>query len=879
MTQRLFKETRLIRYGLILFFTILLVGGAEYLGFLSGMDHYFYDLSLRVRGERAPSPEILVVAIDEKSLSRLGRWPIRRYHYARLLKILAQARAVGFDIAFTEPSEDDAALSRAIREHGKVVLPAYLDHRLRISCPVPAFSASRVGHVHLDQDIDGIVRRVFHRMEYDGTEVPSFALCVYRLASGGENAPGLISQGCERSSGFRGISQRDPMAIHYYGASGSFPRLSLSDVIEGRWPSSFFLDKIVFVGVTSPGIEERILTPFDQDRNRMPGLEVHAHILNNLLDRSYIRPFDARYRWPLVVMSAVLGFLLFVRFRTVNGVVIWLSGLFLIPAVLFGILARCNVWIQPASFLFTFSLACLLAHVFNLERLKNLLQQAKEDWEESFNTIDDAIVLQDRDCRAVKANRAAQELYGTELMEMLNRRCLAFRTGTGDGSGPGEPGRSAGNHDGFIEEVFDPGLNRHLEIKSIPRLHRNGQWVGMVQVVRDVTQRIESERIQKTLQSQLIQAQKMEAIGALAGGIAHDFNNVLGAMLGFTELADLELPEGNPAKRKLSEVLKGGERAKKLIQHILAFSQGAEQEMVRVPVAPIIKEALNLLRSAIPTTIEIRQEIYSGGRILGDPTQIHQIVMNLCTNAYHAMRDEGGLLRIALHDEMIGPRLDIRGLAPGAYIRLSVEDTGHGMSPDIMERIFEPYFTTKEKGEGTGLGLSVVHGIVTNHKGHIRVRSEPGKGTQFDIFFPRIDGEGDRKEEETEPLPTGTERILLVDDEKVLLNIGRQMLQRLGYEVSTEESSLAALKTFRTDPHRFDLVITDMNMPGMTGERLALEMMGIRCDIPVILCTGFSEPMSEEKAQLLGIREFVMKPLVMRKLAQTVRRILDGHPS
>jgi CheY-like chemotaxis protein len=344
----------------------------------------------------------------------------------------------------------------------------------------------------------------------------------------------------------------------------------------------------------------------------------------------------------------------------------------------------------------------------------------------------------------------------------------------------------------------------------------------------------------------------------------------------------------------LEALLKAGARAGDLVQQILSFTRKTAKEFTPIRPHVIAKEALKLLRSSIPAFIEIREEIAACGKIMADPTQIHQVIMNLCTNAYHAMREEGGILEVSLRNVEFGlgiaelepargrskiriPQLEI-DLNPGSYVRLSVSDTGHGMIPEVMERIFDPYFTTKEKGYGTGLGLSVVHGIVEAHGGAITVDSEPGKGSTFHVYFPKIE----EAEEAMEagpggPLPTGTERILFVDDEPALVDLNKQRLERLGYEVVISTSSLEVLELFRAKPDQFDLVITDMTMPKMTGDKLARELMKIRPNIPIILCTGFSERISEEKAKEMGIRAFAMKPLVMRDLAETVRDVLDEY--
>jgi PAS domain S-box-containing protein len=384
---------------------------------------------------------------------------------------------------------------------------------------------------------------------------------------------------------------------------------------------------------------------------------------------------------------------------------------------------------------------------------------------------------------------------------------------------------------------------------------------------------------QKRLEAQLQQSQKLEAMGTLAGGIAHDFNNILSPIILYTELVLEDISEKDHLRFSLEEVLRASLRAKDLTKQILTFSRQTEQERIPFKISPVVKEALKLLRSSLPSTIEIRQNIEAKvGVVLADPTQIHQILMNIGTNAANAMRERGGVLEVSLvdvdlHSDDTDHAVD---LEPGQYIKLTVSDTGHGIEPAIMDKIFDPYFTTQEKGKGTGLGLSVVHGIVNTHGGHISAHSEPDKGTRFDVYLPLFDL-ADIKAETVSPekLPKGNEHILLVDDEKPIVDVVQQMLERLGYQVTVRTSSIEALEAFSASMDKFDLVITDLTMPNMTGDKLAVELMNIRPDIPIILCTGFSENMSKERAEALGIKGFLMKPIVTSDLAKLIREVID----
>lgn len=407
-----------------------------------------------------------------------------------------------------------------------------------------------------------------------------------------------------------------------------------------------------------------------------------------------------------------------------------------------------------------------------------------------------------------------------------------------------------------------------------PVFDKSGKITNFVSIRHDITHEIELEK-------RLIQAQKMEAIGSLAGGIAHDFNNVIYAIIGYTELSMDAVPEGSKARRNLREVLKAADRAKDMVRQILTFSRKTEKVKKPISVQSVLKEAVNLLRTSLPSTIEIRQDIdVDCGPVMADSTQIHEIIMNLGTNAYHAMREKGGILGITLRQEEIGSddsKYD-PNLHPGTYLKLIVEDTGHGIDANIMGKIFDPYFTTKGVGKGTGMGLSVVHGIVRDHGGNIRVYSKPGKGTAFYVYLPLIETGSVEREREiisAGPVPTGRERILFIDDEEQIVQMVQQILESLGYHVTPRTSSVKAFEAFRAKPDKFDLVITDMTMPNMTGSELATRLLEIRSDIPIILCTGFSELMDEKKANAIGIREYVMKPIIRDKLARTIRKVLD----
>lgn len=501
-------------------------------------------------------------------------------------------------------------------------------------------------------------------------------------------------------------------------------------------------------------------------------------------------------------------------------------------------------------------------------------------------TANEAIISIDESQRTINFNKGAEKIFGYSPDEAIGQSLdllipESFQT----------------IHRSHIARFADstPSACRmaaHLEIvgcrkdgaefpaeASISKLEVSGKKILTV-VLRDVTERKRAEREKSKLETRLRQSQKMEAIGTLAGGIAHDFNNILWVILGNAEMGLRKLSEDSLVRDKLQEILTASKRAKELVEQILTFSRQEEQECKPVQIHFIVKEALRLLQASLPSTIEIRQDIRDCGAVLADPSQIHQVIMNLGTNAYQAMGELGGLLEVSM--EVVD--LDAKSIKSypelqiGRFVEMTIRDTGCGMDPTTAERIFDPYFTTKGVGEGTGMGLATVHGIVTGLGGAIKVNSEPGKGSTFRVFLPRHDdsiSEESELERETSEL-RGNEHILVVDDEEQVVTMLGDMLEELGYEVTTETSSVEVLKQFQAHSDRFDLVITDQTMPKVTGLELAEEMVRIRPDIPIILATGFSKIVTEDKIKHSGIRECLKKPIVFHDLEDAIRRALDG---
>ncbi len=485
----------------------------------------------------------------------------------------------------------------------------------------------------------------------------------------------------------------------------------------------------------------------------------------------------------------------------------------------------------------------------------------------------DSLYLVDRDCTYLFMNEGCRLRFGVPMEDIIGKRYSDFH--------------SRENSKEFaktVKEVFETGKPTQFEYQSerdksillrtfSPVMDQKEKSISAVTIIsKDITER-------KRLEAQLMQAQKMESLGTLSSGIAHDFNNILASMIGYTELA-MMAPDEERRQSDMDQILRACDRATNLVTQILTFSRVTSQEYRPMEMGPIVKEVLKLLRASLPTTIEIRRKITAVPAIIaGNPTQLHQVLMNLCTNAAHAMGENGGILDVRLSpvEVLSEERSPSPGMKAGSYMMLTVSDTGHGIDPAIMDRIFDPFFTTKQAGEGTGLGLSVVYGIAKAHGGEITVQSEPGKGCTFSVYFPTVQASVKPESESLKSLPKGNERILFVDDEADLVRMGRMMLEALGYEVMSFTNSALACRAFISHPDRFDLVITDMTMPVMTGAALSREILKIRPEIPVILCTGYSEFINEKKSKETGIREFLMKPIFVKDLARVIREALDGR--
>lgn len=515
----------------------------------------------------------------------------------------------------------------------------------------------------------------------------------------------------------------------------------------------------------------------------------------------------------------------------------------------------------------------------NLKRNEAALQKSEERFHNMFAKHHAVMLIIEPDTGDIlDANLAAERFYGYPIDRLRFMKITDINRLSPDQVAEERRRAASEERNYFVfPHALASGEERIVEVHSSPISFQERHV--LFSIVHDITERKKAEKEREQLSNQLTQSQKMEAVGTLAGGIAHDFNNILAIILGNAELAADDVPEGNPAAGCLEEIRLASIRAKDMVQQLLSFSRKTDQKKKSLDLVPVINESMKMLRTAIPSSVEFGIQIPDDPcNILGDTSQINQIIMNLTTNAADAMSEEGGVLEVTLQKILLRdekPCFDWV-LSPGAYIRLRVRDTGEGIAPETMARIFEPYYTTKDIGKGTGMGLSVIHGIVKRHNGGIRVESEPGRGTVFEIYFPAL-GELDEEEEKEpeEEIKGGSESILFVDDEESMVNLNRQRLERLGYQVKSTTKPLQALKWFSADPDQFDVIITDMTMPRMTGDRLTTEVLKIRPHMPVIICTGYSERMSAKKAAALGVSKYIEKPIDLRDLAASLREVLD----
>ena len=627
------------------------------------------------------------------------------------------------------------------------------------------------------------------------------------------------------------IVNLSPAVVFLWRAAEGWPVEFVSDNVQqfGYSPEDFYSGKTPFAGIIHPDDLERVT-------NEVAQYSQKSH-----------KSFDQEY-----------------RIITKTGEARWIDA---------------RTWVRRNSDGVITYYQGIIMDITERKRAEAALRESEEKYRTLFEDSRDAIYVTTREGTFIDANQSALDLFGYTREEMMGLNALQIYLNPEQRSQFQQVIESKGSvRDYEVKFRKKNGIEMDCLVTSSLRRSKDGTILGYQGIIRDITEQKWAQLEKKKLEAQLRQAQKMEAIGTLAGGIAHDFNNILTPMIIHTEIAISGLAEESPVRENLQRVSQAAYRAKEVVRLILTFSRQTSAKPMPMKLSPVIKEVLKLLRASLPTTIEIRQDIKSTSDLtVADPTQIHQVLINLCTNAEHAMREKGGVLEVSLTDIDIGARDAVKypDMKPGPYLKLTVNDTGAGMDRSVADRIFDPFFTTKQRGEGTGMGLAVVHGIVTSCGGAITVDSEPEKGTSFHVFFPRIETEVPSEIQPAGPLPTGNERILFVDDDEVVVDAVQLLLDSLDYKVVARKDGLEALEVFRAQPDEFDLVITDQTMPHMQGKELAQELMRIRPDIPIILCTGYSDQITAEEAKAIGIREYVLKPFDMEDMARIIRKVLN----
>ncbi len=848
----------------------------EYFGFFLGISNYCYDAFFRLRGPVPPPQSIVLLAVDEKTLDQLGRWPLQRRYYARLFDRLSAARAVGLDILMIEPSADDSLLSDALVARHRIVFPSYISKGVRIVPSLSMFNPQSTGHIHLEQDIDGVVRKVYHTLYHGDRKLVSFTSLLFeKLTDQSFPRERFDGRGEGLSGGQSNIIQMDMRAINYYGPQGTFPIFSFSDVVGDKYDTAFFKDKIVLVGVTAEGLEAGVLTPFSQQRNHMSGVEAHAHILANLMDGSRMIAAPNAVVWFFSFGLCCLCFCLFLRGDGWRATVLWLISMMTVCIGSFVLFALFDLWFSPVPFALLLLLMFFIAYIFRMEETRKELSEAKELWEDSFNTIDDAIMVLDKRGNPLQMNGAADKLQ-REDQQLLAAIASKLPVDSVGSRQENKMNHSAADVDGLVsEEIADPDRDRYYAVKRLPRYDCLGRLIGFVQVIQEITQQKKIARERQRLEYELMQAQKMEAIGTLAGGVAHDFNNILMGIQGYVSLLQLDSNTTDQHIDKLRKIESQVQSAAHLTRQLLGFARGGKYEVKLTNLNDLIADSSDVFgrtKKELSISLRFEDKIWS---VMVDRGQLAQVLLNMYINSWQAMPGGGDLYietqNLVLNDDDAASH----SVKPGRYVKISMTDTGTGMDEITQKRVFEPFFTTKEKGKGTGLRLASAYGIIKNHGGFIDVRSEIGKGATFSVYLPAADEQKKEDEDASErKIYKGQGTILVVDDEPMNVMVMQELLQSLGYSVLCAGSGQEAMSIYMLKKGRIDLVILDMIMPGMGGSATFDGLRGLNPDLKIILSSGYSADGEARKILDRGCNGFIQKPFLLNELSQKIREII-----
>lgn len=702
-------RSRTLCYIVLTVIGIFFILFIEYLGFFNGLNDYLYDLSFRIRGPLDHDQNIVIAAIDEKTLKHLGMWPLKRLYYARLLDAVKSAKVVGFDIIMAEPSQDDGILDDAMKRHGRVILPVYVGVSLNISYPSATLSPYKIGHIHIEQGIDGVARTVFHTLRIHDDSFASFSAAVFESIRDVE----LYQDDHENTTQSDTIIQMNPMQINYYGPTGTFQQISFYDIITGAYPLSHFSDKIVLVGITTPGLEAPMLTPFTQERNRMSGVEVHAHILNNLIDQHDIRLAGTFIRWTVSILLSILFFILFLRTDGRKAMLIWLTGLIILSAFIFTLFSSQNIWYSPAILYLNLSYVFIMTYILRLERMGKLLLHAKEEWEETFNTIDDAIIIHDQQFNIIRANKSASSLMQLPFYKKMKDDYIKIFQGETPRKENDRLFNALQKGEVFITEVFEPALNQFFEIKAIPQHAGSGEMVDVIHVIRDITERKQTEEEIRQNQEQLRNlAAYLQKVGETERtNIAREIHDELGQTLTVLKI-DLSLmrkkwPEDSKALYERTEAML-----------ILIDKTIQTVKKISTELRPGLLDDLGLSAAIEWQSDEFQKRTGIRCTVTTDPaditldrernTAIFRILQETLTNvARHAEATEVNILLQKNIDQ----------------IELHVVDNGKGIT---QEQLSNP----------KSFGLLGIRERVTIFGGTITITGVPGNGTTVIVRIP-----------------------------------------------------------------------------------------------------------------------------------------------
>ncbi len=702
-----------IRYALLTIICIAFIFFTEYLGLFTGINHYLYDQSFRFRGDLACNKNIIIVAIDEKSLNKLGRWPLSRINYAKLIEQIGQASVIGFDIIMSEASENDVLLSNLIKSHGRIILPLYIDTRLNIIYPLKSLSAHKIGHIHIEQDIDGVVRSVFHTLHLKNTSIPSFTSAIYETLY---NKPFFLqdtSLFSEHSKYNNGILQTNIMHINFYGNTETFRHISLVDVLEGIYPLDFYKDKVVLVGVTAEGIETKMLTPFTQKRNRMSGVEVHANILNNLIDKNYIKDIHPLLRWIGVIILSIVCFITFMYTNEKRAIVFLMLFLTLVSIIIFILFSRFNLWIPPTIYYFSILTIFFATYVFKLEKIGKLLFFAKEEWEKTFNDINEAIIVNDIDFNIIRMNKAADEIIKRPFFAQIKKEWI---TQIQNIDSENKDKRLTFKNKPITYELYEPDLKRFLEIKTIPRHDVNNRILGAINIIRDITEWKDAEEKIKRSEEELrnLTAHLHKVTEIERTNIAREIHDELGSSLTVLKMdlswLKMKIPESS---------LQLTERIHEMIS--LIDKTIKTMKRISTDLRPGLLDDLGLAAAIEWQAQEFQKRTGISSEIYIVPNNL-TFDKDLNTAIFRIFQET--LTNIARHAN--ATKVKSSFILKNGEIELKVQDNGRGIAED-------------ELSNPKSFGIIGMRERVKIFGGNIIIEGNPGKGTLVTVRIPLND--------------------------------------------------------------------------------------------------------------------------------------------